>query len=204
MTKPRLNAISILRCNNNSDDPVMLSAQFDLSDFSFFKRSGAQQMITFFGRMLAKRTAAGERQTVQHEDYNCHVYRQNDGLCGVVTANIDYPQRPAFVFLSKLLEEFRTEFVGKWETETSDNVFAGWSNLAQALAEYQDPVKVDKITAIQEELRSTTAILHKTIDGVLERGLKLDQLVDKSQDLSKQSKKFYKQARKTNSCCVVC
>ena len=38
---------------------------------------------------------------------------------------------------------------------------------------------------------------------VLERGEKLDNLVERSDELSKQSKLFYKQARKTNSCCVV-
>ena len=43
----------------------------------------------------------------------------------------------------------------------------------------------------------------KTIDNLLERGEKLDSLVERSDDLSKQSKMFYKQARKTNSCCVV-
>ena len=49
----------------------------------------------------------------------------------------------------------------------------------------------------------TTDVLHKTIDNLLERGEKLDSLVERSDDLSKQSKMFYKQARKTNSCCVV-
>ena len=61
----------------------------------------------------------------------------------------------------------------------------------------------DKISAIQKELNETTAVLSKTIDNVLERGEKLDDLVSKSQDLSSQSKVFYKQAKKTNSCCVV-
>jgi synaptobrevin family protein YKT6 len=163
-----------------------------------------QQMLTFFGRTLTKRTDSGQRQTIQHEDYNCHVYRRADGLCGVVAADMDYPQRVAFVFLSKLMEEFGTEFAGRWEGQTEDDGFAGWPNMARAIAEYQDPAKADKITAIQKELEDTTAILHKTIDGVLERGVKLDQLVDKSNDLSNQSKMFYKQARKTNSCCVIC
>jgi len=44
-------------------------------------------------------------------------------------------------------------------------------------------------------------VLHKTIESMLERGEKLDNLVDKSQDLSMASQMFYKQARKTNSCC---
>jgi len=44
-------------------------------------------------------------------------------------------------------------------------------------------------------------VLHQTIDSVLRRGEKLDSLVDKSADLSMASHMFYKQARKTNSCC---
>lgn len=44
-------------------------------------------------------------------------------------------------------------------------------------------------------------ILHQTIDSVLKRGEKLDTLVEKSNDLGLASQMFYKQARKTNSCC---
>lgn len=42
---------------------------------------------------------------------------------------------------------------------------------------------------------------HNTIEAVLQRGEKLDDLVSKSEGLSMQSKAFYKTARKTNSCC---
>jgi len=74
---------------------------------------------------------------------------------------------------------------------------------SQYLSKYQDPASADKITKIQKDLDDTTDILHKTIDNVLERGVKLDQLVERSDDLSRQSKMFYKQARKTNSCCTI-
>ena len=46
-------------------------------------------------------------------------------------------------------------------------------------------------------------VQHKTIDSVLERGEKLDSLVDKSSDLSMASQMFYKQAKKQNQCCKV-
>lgn len=78
-----------------------------------------------------------------------------------------------------------------------------WAPLNTAIQEYQDPSKADKISAIQKELDETTAVLSKTIENVLERGEKLDDLVAKSSDLSTQSKVFYKQAKKTNSCCIV-
>ncbi len=60
---------------------------------------------------------------------------------------------------------------------------------------------MDKIAKIQRDLDETKIILHQTIDSVLKRGEKLDALVDKSNDLSLASQMFYKQARKTNSCC---
>lgn len=78
-----------------------------------------------------------------------------------------------------------------------------WAPVQEAIKEYQDPAKADKITKIRRDLDETTEILHKTIDAVLERGVKLDELVERSNDLSSQSKLFYKQARKTNSCCTI-
>jgi len=73
-------------------------------------------------------------------------------------------------------------------------------HLARVLCS-QDPVAADKLTKIQKDLDETKVILHQTIDSVLRRGEKLDTLVDKSSDLSLASQMFYKQARKTNSCC---
>ena len=91
-----------------------------------------------------------------------------------------------------------------WEQCSTDEQYTtSFTPLQEAIQEYQDPAKADKIEAIQKELDATTEVLHKTIDGVLERGVKLDQLVEKSNDLSAQSKMFYKQAKKTNSCCVI-
>lgn len=64
----------------------------------------------------------------------------------------------------------------------------------------QDPAQADKLTRVQQELDKTKAIMHQTIESVLDRGEKLDDLVNKSDALSYASKQFYKQAKKTNSC----
>ena len=71
------------------------------------------------------------------------------------------------------------------------------------MAKYQDPVNADQIMKIQKNLDETRDVLHKTIDSVLERGEKLEDLVERSGELSAQSKLFYKQAKRANSCCVV-
>ena len=65
----------------------------------------------------------------------------------------------------------------------------------------QDPTKVDKIAKVDKSLHETKEVLTKTIDAVLARGEKLDDLVDRSAELSASSKMFYKTAAKTNSVC---
>ena len=52
---------------------------------------------------------------------------------------------------------------------------------------------------IQKELDETKIVLHKTIESVLERGEKIDSLVEKSDGLSAQSKMFYKQVSQHKS-----
>jgi synaptobrevin homolog YKT6 len=49
---------------------------------------------------------------------------------------------------------------------------------------------------VQQELDETKVVLHKTIESVLQRGEKLDQLVERSDALSAQSRLFYKTAKK--------
>ncbi|KAF5825595.1 hypothetical protein DUNSADRAFT_8197 [Dunaliella salina] len=59
-----------------------------------------------------------------------------------------------------------------------------------------------KTYVLQLVADETKIVLHQTIDSVLRRGEKLDNLVDKSNDLSLASQMFYKQAKRTNSCCT--
>ena len=159
-------------------------------------------MLTFFSKTFTKRTSPGQRQSVQHEAYIVHCYVRPDGLCGTVTADLEYPPRVAFVLLSQLLEEYSNQVGDSWKSANTPESIA-FPPLEEYLTKYQDPTSADKISKIQKDLDDTTEILHKTIDSVLERGVKLDSLVERSDDLSRQSKMFYKQARKTNSCCTI-
>ncbi|EAY76604.1 hypothetical protein OsI_04553 [Oryza sativa Indica Group] len=53
-----------------------------------------------------------------------------------------------------------------------------------------DPAEADKLMKIQRDLDETKIILHKTIESVLQRGERLDSLVEKSSDLSAASQKL--------------
>ena len=161
---------------------------------------GVKEMLSFFTKTFTSRTPSATRQTIQHESYLIHVHNRGDGICGVAVTDGEYPPRVAFAAIGECMISF-----------VNDN--PNWGGIKNQieyepinanLQKFQDPKNGDKITKIQSDLDETQQILHKTIDNVLERGVKLDQLVERSDDLSRQSKMFYKQARKTNSCCSIC
>ncbi len=196
-------SITILRTTPNAD-PTPISMACDLSSYGFFQRQGVKEMLTFFSKTFTKRTEPGQRQSISHESYVIHCYVRSDGLAGSVTTDAEYPPRVAFVLLTQLLDEFLSSTGSdSWKSMEPSTESSNFTQLEEYLVKYQDPASADKVTKIQNDLEETTQILHKTIDSVLERGVKLDSLVEKSDDLSRQSKMFYKQAKKTNSCCVV-
>jgi len=159
-------------------------------------------MLNFFNKTMIKRTECGQRQSITHECHVVHCYVRSDGLAGSVVTDSEYPSRVAFVLLTQILEEFIVTVGVEWKTTSSSDCIS-FPVIEEYLTRYQNPGEADKVTKIQQDLDETTQILHKTIDSVLERGTKLDSLVEKSEDLSRQSKMFYYQAKKTNSCCVI-
>jgi len=193
--------ITILRTEKDSN-PLPLAMACDLASYGYFQRQPVKEMLTFFSKTFTKQTQPGQRQSVTHESYVVHCYVRSDGLGGTVTTDLEYPARVAFVLLTQLLDEFSTSMGNSWKDVIVPESVS-FPPMEEYLVKYQDPASADMVTKIQKDLDETTSILHKTIDSVLERGVKLDNLVERSDDLSRQSKMFYKQAKKTNSCCVI-
>jgi len=137
---------------------------------------------------------------VARTEYIGHVYHRPDGLVGVALVDAEYPQRVAQGLINKVLDDFTARYPkSEWGREDG---FA-FPELKDHLAKFQDPAAADSLTKIQRDLDETKIVLHQAMESLLKRGEKLDDLVQKSEDLSTGSKSFYKAARKTNSCCVI-
>lgn len=130
------------------------------------------------------------------------MYASPGGIIAVTFADAEYPTRVAFGYMSKLCEDFTQATGGNFAGTTdgcSDAVFsAAHSKLLQ---QFQDPAQADQLTRIMHELEQTKLVLHETIEAALERGQKIDELMQKSNDLSGSSKMFFKTAKKQNQCC---
>nr|CAG4638755.1 EOG090X0E6P [Cyclestheria hislopi] len=195
----KLYSLAVL-VRNQQGSAQLLKAAYDLSSFSFFQRSSVQEFMTFTIKIITERTHMASRQSVKQGEYMCHAYVRADGLSGVLIADHEYPNRVAHTLLTKILDDFAAKAVPSQWVEGNPAVVA-FTGLEAMLAKYQNPKEADALTKVQAELDETKIILHNTIEAVLQRGEKLDDLVAKSQGLSDASKMFYKTARKTNSCC---
>lgn len=194
--------IGILR--SSGDKALELTSARDLSQFSFFERNGVSQFMTFFAETVSQRTQPGQRQSVEEGNYIGHTYTRSEGISGIIITDKDYPVRPAYTLINKILEEYLSLHPkSDWENIDKANETLQYGQLEAYLKKYQDPTQADSIMKVQQELDDTKVVLHKTIEGVLQRGEKLDSLVDKSEALSSSSRMFYKQAKKTNSCCII-
>ena len=71
------------------------------------------------------------------------------------------------------------------------------------MKEYESPGNFDKLIKVKNKIEDTKAIVHQSIEKLLERGEQLEDLVQKSEELSKTSKFFYTESKKLNRCCIV-
>ncbi|KXN88690.1 hypothetical protein AN958_06234 [Leucoagaricus sp. SymC.cos] len=174
---------------------AVLSTASDLSSFSFYQRGSLGEFMSFFTKTVAERTAQGQRQSIQENSYTAHVYNRGgaEQLAGVIITDQEYPVRPAFSLLTKLLDDFTAKVP---QSSFANPGSISFPDINTYIQKYQDPRQADTIMRVQQELDETKIVLHKTIETVLQRGEKLDTLVERSEALSSQSKMFYKTAKK--------
>ncbi|GHJ83675.1 hypothetical protein NliqN6_0077 [Naganishia liquefaciens] len=229
-------SLSLLALNAATPATSTLLCQVnDLSSFSFYQRGSVGEFMGFFTKTVAERTQPNTPASIEENSYKAHVFRTSaqpgkPSLCAVMITDMEYPLRPAFSLLTRILDENAslgaslpgggaaaggapTSYRTPAPQPNPSTVAAGGLSPAQKgkleatlqgyLVKYQDPKQADTIMRVQAELDETKVVLHKTIESVLERGEKLDNLVERSNALSAQSKMFYKTAKKQNSCCVL-
>lgn len=161
--------------------------------------------MTLFSKTVAERTKPGQRQDIEEQgtkigahdvptlttwiDYTFHVYGRSEGIAGVIISDHEYPALVAHQLLSKVVDEFLAKHPRS--TWANSNTTLPFPELKDYIVKYQDPHQADSIMKIQKELDETKIVLHKTIESVLQRGEKIDDLVAKSDGLSAQSRMFY-------------
>ena len=212
----RLFSIIFFYKKADDQEPIKLSEAMDLSTLAFFKRGTAKEVMVFFCREVVKRTANNSRVSISRDEHVAHVYVDNDGLSCVVLTDKEYPTRVAFDIIRQSFAAFGEAFSSssssfssttsssllkkEWKTISADSNIS-IDALNKLLQNYQQPQQVDKILKIQQDVDETKSIMIKNLEEMLNRGEKIEDIVNKSKELSKESKTFVRESKKLNSCC---
>ncbi|KAL9658167.1 hypothetical protein ABK040_013079 [Willaertia magna] len=213
-------SISLFYTNPTIDNKTFLIYQTsDLSSFSFFQRSTIREYITFISRILAERNNQGLRQqinpstttsTSDNNNYSnilCYIqHRLQSNLNICIITDPNYPSKIIFSLMYKILLEIEKKYSNKilQSLIQQDCQLQDCNEIENYLQKYQDPTKCpDDLNKIKIDLEETKTIMNQALNNILRRGEALDELVDKSEDLSMASRTFYTTAQSQNSTCCL-
>ncbi len=77
------------------------------------------------------------------------------------------------------------------------------AGMIEIMMQYMDPLKADKLLAIKYELEETKQIMYKNIEDLLAANERLEDLVQKSQDIADLSKGLARKSKDLNRCCII-
>lgn len=191
------------------DKAFVCCTQENLGEFSWMIRRQAGEFVRFGSRQVAQHCQAGQAESILPDEENSALQYVCHGMCngaGVFVATMvtdpDYPPKIVYRLLHQLLDRFQ-EMHGAAVCTASADQNVDFPPLAEFLSNYQDPRQADKAFAIMKDLDETKEVMYKTIDQVLQRGESIESIMEKSEDLSSSSMKFYQTSKKTRCCTIL-
>lgn len=181
-------------------EPIRLGNICDVSHVNYFLQGTVADGINFLARTTSHSTTPGERTitpvNVEKQSYLLYAHAFIDGLVCVVVTDNEYPKVTVLDIIASQTAVFRKNVK---VSEIKEDAKINLSYMKEYLT--KSPKEISKIEKINEQLEEVKEIMRKNIDEITMRGEKLEVLMEKSKDLSENSKLFAKKSRQLNSCC---
>ena len=183
--------------------PIILASAFQVDFVSIFQRGTLKNFINFHSRLVIERVQKDTHAQVQLEKGICYAFSSDDKIGVTMICDEEYPKRVAIDFLLKVHDNFKL-FQAQNNLDLNkieDDTDVKFKYIETEIVDWQDPSKKDSIMKLQNELNDVQDIMRQNLNELLKREENLENLMEKSKDLSAASVNFYKQAKKTNRCC---
>ena len=197
----RILSIHIFSLHMNK--PIILSSAYAVSFVSIFQRGTLKDFLKFHSRLVIERVAKDTHAQVSLEKGICYAIANSDKIGLTMICDEEYPKRVAIDFLLKIHADFKT-FIAEKKLDLNlytNDTDVKYDYIANEIEDWQDPSKKDNLMKLQSEINDVADIMRQNLNELLKREENLESLMQKSSDLSATSVSFYKQAKKTNSCC---
>ena len=194
--------------NHIGDRNILLANSENFKDLPFLLRysKSTREMFLFLSRMFIGQTVKGYNSGCKENGYMGWSYIDNENMGCVIITDIDYDKRVAHIVMRKAMDMFKSESENwDWQTREDDvDKSKICEYIDDLIMDYYEPKEKDSILKINNNIDKTKEVLHQSIEKMLERGEKIDVLIQKSNDLSLGSKKFLKKSKEMNSWCNNC
>jgi len=137
-------------------------------------------------------TTADSKMSYVYDRHIFH-YLVNDELTYLCMADEEFGRRIPFSFLEEVKNRFRATYGERGKTALSFAMNEDFSRVLKNLMEYysHNP-NADKITKVKGEIDEVKTVMVQNIEKVLERGERIELLVDRTETLTQNAFKFKK------------
>eukprot|EP00636_Phaeomonas_parva_P009456 CAMPEP_0118887670 /NCGR_PEP_ID=MMETSP1163-20130328/25299_1 /TAXON_ID=124430 /ORGANISM="Phaeomonas parva, Strain CCMP2877" /LENGTH=210 /DNA_ID=CAMNT_0006826165 /DNA_START=214 /DNA_END=846 /DNA_ORIENTATION=+ len=143
--------------------------------------------------LLGKIRQEDHRMSVTQDQYAFH-YEIAHGITYLCLSDDVERRRVAFAFLEEMQQNFDTTYGDRAQTAIAYGMSEFGNALQRLMAKYNDPGN-DSLGQVQQRLADVKDVMVQNIDAVLERGERLEVLVDKSDHLNQEAFMFKQSSR---------
>mmetsp|Transcript_7479 Transcript_7479/g.13466 ORF Transcript_7479/g.13466 Transcript_7479/m.13466 type:complete len:223 (-) Transcript_7479:185-853(-) len=146
--------------------------------------------------LLAKIPSVDGKMTYVYDEYVFHYVVENN-ICYLCMSDELNKHRIPYLFL----EDMKDQFVGRYGREDPQRAIAFSYNeqfskiIKDRMEFYNSGAPVDNIGAVKSQIEDVKGVMVQNIEKVLERGEKIELLVDKTDRLNQQAFKFEASSR---------
>mmetsp|Transcript_20750 Transcript_20750/g.49309 ORF Transcript_20750/g.49309 Transcript_20750/m.49309 type:complete len:219 (-) Transcript_20750:765-1421(-) len=145
-------------------------------------------------RILEKIPPKDSRMSYVYDRHIFHIM-VFDGLTFLCMADEEFGRRTPFMFLDDIKNRFMATYADRGKTALAYAMNEDFSTiLMKQLDYYSSNPNADKLNRVKGEIEDVKAVMVENIEKVLERGERIELLVDKTENLNQQAFKFKKQS----------
>jgi len=163
-----------------------------LAEFAPASVSGNFQAVT--RRILEKIPQQNGRMSYTYDRYVFH-YLTDDGIVYLTMSDDALGRRIPFAFLEDIRNRFKTAYGSRARSAIAGAMNEEFSRVLQTQMDYySNAANADKISKVREQIDEVQTIMVQNIERVLERGERIELLVDKTEALNSNALQFKKQS----------
>ena len=145
-------------------------------------------------RILEKIPVQDGKGSYHYQQYAFNYLIANE-ITYLAMADADFSRTVCFTFLEDLQQRFHSSYGDRGKRAAAMGMNSEFSHVLQRQMDYfSTNPNADKLAKVQEDMDSARAVMVDNIEQVLERGDKIDVLVEKTDSLNGDARRFRGQA----------